>query len=126
MTTSPESMLWTKNATKRILQLVFDENDDVLKCLETAMIEHNIHEVTIIEATGNIKSGIGNYLLGSRLFSYNFDNTRIKMTTGHFKRSKDGLFGVLKIIPQDDNNHVTIAKAIAGPDLELKVSYYEF
>ncbi len=126
MTQAPESVIWTKNATKRTLHLVFDENDDVLKGLENAMIEHNIHEVSILEATGHLKSGLGNYILGSRLFSFNFDNHRIKVATGHFKRSKDGLFGVLKVIPTEGDSHVTIAKAFAGNDFELKLSYYEF
>ncbi|MDO8624819.1 MAG: hypothetical protein Q7R47_01955 [Candidatus Diapherotrites archaeon] len=121
-----ESMIWTKNATKRTLSLVFDEGDDVLAGLLSAMTEHRIADASIVEVNGKLKGGLGNYMMGSRLLSFNFSDTHVKTGTGHFKRSKDGLFGVLKVIPSDDNNMVTIAKGIAGQDFQIQLSYYEF
>jgi hypothetical protein len=125
-TAAPESMIWTKNATKRTLTLVFDEGDDVLACLQQAMNEHRINDASIIEVNGKLKGGLGNYLMGSRLLSFNFSDTHVKTGTGHFKRTHDGLFGVLKVIPSTDNNMVTVAKGLAGQDFQIQLSYYEF
>lgn len=123
---APASMIWTKKASKQTLFLQFDEDDDILGGIASAMADHKIGEASLLECTGHIKSGIGNYLAGNQLLTKNFDNTEIKTAVGHFKRGKGGLFGILKIIPTDLDNHVTIARAKAGPDLQIKLSYYEF
>lgn len=122
-----ESMFWQKKAIERNIVLKFDEGDDVLKCLEQVMHEHKILKANVVEFTGHIKNGAGNYIQGSQFMTKNFDNTGIKKATGYFTiNPKVGLFGVLKIIPADLDNHVTIAKAFAMPDLELKLQYYDY
>ena len=93
-------MYWQKKGIKRVLTLQFEEGDDILKGIESAMRENGIHEVNIVEATGSIRSGLGNYLNGSQFLTKNFDNSKIKIAAGHFE-IKGSIFGVLKIIPAD-------------------------
>lgn len=119
-------MYWQKKAQKQFLRLQFDENDDILEGIEAALREHGIGEAALVECKGHIKSGIGNYLQGSQLMTKNFDNTEIKVSTGHFKVSQKGMLGILKFIPTDLDSHVTIARAKAAPDFEVRLSYYEF
>lgn len=125
MADAPKSMYWQKKGIKRILTLQFDEGDDILKGIESAMRENGIHEVNIVEATGSIRSGLGNYLNGSQYLTKSFNNSQIKIATGHFE-FKGSLFGVLKIIPVDLDSHVTVAKAKAAAGMEMKLSYYTY
>ena len=124
--TAPSSMYWQKKALKRTMTLQFDEDDDIIKGIETAMNENCIFRIDVASASGKIKNGLGNYVQGSQYMTKSFDNTEIKIATGHFELGKKGLFGVLKIIPKDLNNHVTIGKAKAKQGLEINLSYYEF
>lgn len=121
-----ESMVWTKKANKQTMTLQFDEGDDILGGIESGMKEHGVGEASVMDCKGHIKSGIGNYLVGNSLQTKNFDNTLVQNFTGYFKCGKGGLFGVLKIIPNDLDSHVTVAKAKAASDFEVKLSYYEF
>ena len=107
------------------MTLQFEENDDILKGIEQAMHENHIHEVNVAEATGRIKNGLGNYVQGSSYLTKKFDHTEIKIATGHFE-FKGSLFGVLKVIPMDLNEHVTIGKAKAAAGMEMKLQYYEY
>ncbi|MDD5163947.1 MAG: hypothetical protein PHD95_07135 [Candidatus ainarchaeum sp.] len=125
MANTPSSMYWQKKAKKREMVLQFDDDDDILKGIETAMRENGIDETNVIEAKGKIKSGLGNYVQGSSYMTKEFKNTEIKIATGHFELKRE-LFGVLKIIPTDLNSHVTIGKAKAEQGLEMKLSYYEY
>ncbi|GEM_PF-3998909 len=108
------------------MRLIFDDNDDVMAGLLSAMTEHRINEASIQGANGILKAGLGNYMNGSRFMTKNFDHSLIKAGTGHFKRSKTDLFGVLKVIPEDIDSHVTVAKAIAAQDFEITLAYYEY
>jgi hypothetical protein len=125
MANTPSSMYWQKKAKKKEMVLQFDDEDDILKGIETAMRENGLDETNVLEAKGKIKSGLGNYVQGSQYLTKQFDNTEIKIATGHFELKRE-LFGVLKIIPTDLNNHVTIGKAKAAQGLEMKLSYYEY
>ena len=108
---APASTYWQKKASKQFLRLTFEEDDDILEGIESALREHNIGEAALVECKGKLKSGVGNYLQGSQLMSNYFNNTEIKIETGHFKVSKKGMLGILKFIPTDLDSHVTIAKA---------------
>ena len=125
MAETPKSMYWQKKGIKRVLTLQFEEGDDILKGIESAMRENGIHEVNIVEATGSIRSGLGNYLNGSQFLTKNFDNSKIKIAAGHFE-IKGSIFGVLKIIPAALDAHVTVAKAKAVDGMEMKLSYYTY
>lgn len=122
----PDSMLWNKQAKKCTLTLQFEEGDDVLAGVESAMKEHNIGEASLLELTGNIKEGSGNFVRGHTYNTFEFRNTPVKIATGHFKRRSDGLFCVLKIVPANGIDHVTVSRAIAASDLVMKLSYYDF
>ena len=125
MAETPKSMFWQKKATKRIMTLQFDEDDDILKGIEESMRQNGIDDVKIVEGTGKIKTGLGNYVQGSSYLTKQFNNTEIKIATGHFELKRE-LFGVLKIIPVDLNEHVTIGKAKAAAGMEMKLQYYEY
>src|SRR3989338_8850833 len=120
MAETPKSMFWQKKATKRIMTLQFDEDDDILKGIEESMRQNGIDDVKIVEGTGKIKTGLGNYVQGSSYLTKQFNNTEIKIATGHFELKRE-LFGVLKIIPVDLNEHVTIGKAKAAAGMEMKL-----
>jgi len=122
----PSSMYWQKKALKKTMTLQFDEDDDILKGIESAMHENCIFKADVAEASGKIKSGLGNYVQGSQYMTKCFNDTEIKIATGHFELGKKGLFGVLKIIPKDLNSHVSIGKAKAKKGMEIKLWYYEF
>lgn len=124
--TSIPSMVWTQKATKQILHIQFDEEDEIMAGIEATMLQHGIGEAKLEECKGHIKSGLGNYLSGSQLMTWNFNNTEVKNAVGHFKVSKKASMSVLKIIPTTMENHVTLAKAKAAADFEVKLSYYDF
>ncbi|MBU1930892.1 hypothetical protein KJ972_05325, partial [Candidatus Micrarchaeota archaeon] len=65
-------------------------------------------------------------LNGSQIMTKVFNDTAVKIAVGHFKVNKKGSLSVLKIIPTDLNSHVTLSKAKAASDFEVKLSYYEF
>ncbi len=119
-------MIWNKQAKKCTLTLQFDENDDVLAGVESSMKEHQIAEATLVELTGSVKGGSGNFMRGHTYNTFEFNGNRVKIATGHFKRRSDGLFCILKIIPEGSLDHVTVSKAVAGNDLVMKLSYYDF
>ena len=125
MADAPKSMYWQKKAIKRAMTLQFEEDDDILKGIEDSLRQYCIDEVKVLEGKGKIKSGLGNYVQGSSYMTKKFDNTEIKIATGHFELKRE-LFGVLKIIPTDLNEHVTIGKAKAAAGMELKLQYYEY
>ncbi len=123
---SAPSMLWQKKAVKQFIRLQFEEDDEIIEGIEQTLRENGIGEAALVECKGHIKSGVGNYLQGSQLMTKNFDNTEVKIATGHFKVSGKGMLGILKFIPTDLDNHVTVARAKAAPDFEVRLSYYNW
>ncbi|MBN1940628.1 MAG: hypothetical protein JW772_00435 [Candidatus Diapherotrites archaeon] len=121
-----ESMYWQKKARKARITIEFDEDDNILECVEKVMRENSVPEVNIEAAFGKIKSGLGNYLEGSKFLTKQFKEDEIKIACGNFKLTKTGLFGVLKIIPKNLDSHVTVAKATAKQGTKIILTYYDF
>jgi hypothetical protein len=120
-------MYWQKKAVKKTMKLQYEDDDDILGGLQSAMKQYNIDEAKILDCKGKIKSGLGNYMDGSQFLTKNFSNTEIKKGGGHFKLTKTGIFGVLRVIPNDNKNDlITIGKAKAANGFEIDISYYEY
>ncbi len=112
----------------RILELVFDDGDDILKGLKETMSENGIKKMEIIEFVGKIKNFTVNYFLQNNLRTLEVqDEKEVVRAKGEllFEPTHNALFGRIRFVYRDKDKTFEgiMIKAEACQDLKLSFKY---
>lgn len=128
-----ESGFFDKNSVKfKDVEIEFDENDDILKCIKQIMIDNNTSKVEVQEFKGFVKDLTVNHIQGGTLKSTVYDTEKeVIKGQGEFKldfANKKTLFGRIRIVYLENGKHFDgiMAKALAGKNLILKLRFAEY
>ncbi len=122
-----DSTIYTGKSVEKTLNLAFDEGDDVLAGIRSAVRQHNIKEASAINAEGQLKEATINYFNKARFVSTDIRNGRIVSCSGRFMNLKDGVIGDMHVgfmlgMQMWDG---TLVKAVAAKGFELTLKFYQ-
>lgn len=122
-----DTTVYSGKSVEKTLNLVFEEGDDVLSGVKTAIRQHNIKEASAINAEGQLKDATINYFNKSRFVSTEIKNGRIVSCSGRFMNLKDGVIGDMHVgfmlgMQMWDG---TLVKAVAAKGFELTLKFYQ-
>ena len=123
-----ESQLFTSKIEKKILTLVFDENDDIIDGIKKACSEVDAKEFKIVGGTGTIKSGRLNYYSNGLLKWRDFSNGKLSNVSGYFRKSKIGYGGDLKTSLTFGGTNLfsgSLLKGFATNEFSVKLSFFQ-
>lgn len=120
-----DSMIFKKKGEKRKIKLTMEEDEKILSCIRQGMKENNVNEVKIIGVNGKIKSGMMNYLDGSKYLVFDFNNTEIVRASGNYKLSYDELFGSMRLTVGKPPINGVFSKGTATEGLEIELEFIE-
>ncbi|HLC92242.1 MAG TPA: hypothetical protein VJH23_00890 [archaeon] len=121
-----DAHIFNKKGMKKTIELFFDEDDNILEGVKSAMQEHNVSEVNVEEADGVLKELTVNYFERSSYQSKVSRDSRVMRVSGNFKLSYGELYGKMNVFTFDKppiQGTVVRAKAKAG--FSLKLSFVE-
>ena len=122
-----DSTIYTGKSVEKTLNLAFDEGDDVISGIKSAIKQHGIKEASAINAEGQLKEATINYFNKSRFVSTEIRNGRIVSCSGRFMNLKDGVIGDMHVgfmlgMQMWDG---TLVKAVAAKGFELTLKFYQ-
>ncbi len=122
-----ESSIYTQKSIEKSLVLAFDEGDDVLSGMKTAITQHGIREATAVDAEGLLKEATIQYFNHNKFTSTELKNGRIVSCSGRFMNLKDGIYGDLHVgfmlgMQMWDG---TLVKAIAKNGFQLTLKFHQ-
>ena len=117
-----DAHLFNKKGVKKAIELIFDEDDNIIDGIKSAMQEHNVSEANVEEAEGLMKEVTVNYFERSSYQSKTAKDAKIMRVSGNFKLSYGELYGKMNVFTFDKpplQGTVVRAKARAGFSLKL-------
>ncbi|MEM0359753.1 MAG: DUF296 domain-containing protein [Candidatus Diapherotrites archaeon] len=121
-----DAILFNKKGVKKILTIVLDDGEDILKCIQKAMEEHGLKEVKVEDMSGTMKEGYINYFEGGHFASAKFKDKPILRANGNFKLSGGDLWGTMHICTADKKPIMgTLIRGLAANGMEIKVSFVQ-
>jgi len=121
-----DSSLFNKKSIKKFLTVSFDDGENILDCLEQAMIEHNLRECRVERLDGTIKTAKVNFFEGGKFGASTIKNKPIMAASGNFKLSGGDLWGSMNICTSEKKPlSCTFVTGLASENLQLKVSFVE-
>lgn len=122
-----ESTIYTRKSVQKELTLAFDEGDDVISGVRTAIRQHGIAEAHATKADGQLRDATIQYFNKARFVSTDIKNGRIVSCSGRFLNLKDGVNGDLHVgfmlgMQMWDG---TLVKAIAKQGFELTLTFHQ-
>lgn len=116
-----------KDKTK-ILELVFDDGDDVLKCIKETMQENRIGKLETMEMKGSIKNATINYFIQNNLRTLNLSSPlEVVRAKGEllYDSAHNSMFGRIRVFYKENEKYYEgiLVKADACQDLKLTFKY---
>ena len=120
----------SKGSVKNVT-LELEEGEDILPCIKQGMKEHAITNADVLGINGEILSGTVNYMLGSQYKHKDITDAFPINASGHYEllgKSRDELFGTMKIVLQEgmNQNTYTLASGKAKNGLKIKLKFIHF
>jgi len=121
-----DSIILKEKIPIKNLTLILDEDDNVMDCIKCGMLTHNIKECNVTAVSGNLKTGLINYMDRHEFKSEEIKDRQISKASGNFKVNSENLFGKLNIFIDGRRPlSATIVKATASQDFELTLCFIE-
>lgn len=122
-----ESSIYTGKSVEKDLVLEFEEGDDVLAGIRTAIQQHGIRECNAVQADGQLNHATIQYFNKSKFTSTELLNGRIISCSGRFMNLKEGIYGDLHVgfmlgMQMWDG---TLTRAIAKKGFQLTLRFHQ-
>lgn len=92
-----DNYLFKKRFQKKVLRIELDENDSVYESLKNALIEHNISQAKLFDASGKLNSGVIQFLQKQKIKNKKVNEFELIRVSGNLKLSFNELFGSIKV-----------------------------
>lgn len=122
-----ESSIYSGKSVEKDLTLAFEEGDDVLSGIRTAIQQHGIRECSAVAADGQLQHATIQYFNKSKFTSTELTNGRIISCSGRFMNLKEGIYGDLHVgfmlgMQMWDG---TLTKAIAKNGFQITLRFHQ-
>lgn len=82
---------------KKVLKLILEEDDSIIRSIEEGMKAHNIREANIEDVNGSIKEGTITNMEKGKYNEFEIRETQLLRASGIFKFGGDDLWGSLNV-----------------------------
>jgi hypothetical protein len=114
----------TKASTKKVLKLVLEEDDSIIKSIEQGMRENDVKEATIEDIDGVLKEAIITNMEKGKYNEFEIRETQIIRASGLFKFGGDDLWGSLNVFTggrKPISGKLTKGTAMDGFEIKLLI-----
>lgn len=114
----------TAETNNTVLEIILDDGDEVIDCVEKAFIQNNIKKAGLLGATGRLKTVKVATTKTGTLKQREYDSCLIKGVSGEFNRIRDNEYmGDFHISIARDDIHIVsgvLIKAFAEGEVRIK------
>jgi len=111
-------------ATKKILRLFLEEDDNLLKSIEEGMKKHGVKEANIEDINGNVKDATITNMEKGKYNEFEIRETELIRASGLFKFGGDDLWGSLNVFTggrKPISGKLTKGTAMDGLEIKLSI-----
>ena len=109
---------------KKILKLILEEGDPIIKSIEEGMKEHKVKEANIEDISGSIKEGTITNMEKGKYNEFEIRETDLMRASGLFKFGGDDLWGSLNVFTggrRPISGKLTKGTAMNGLEIKLLI-----
>jgi len=111
-------------AEKKLLKLVLEEDDNLLKSIEEGMKEHGVKEATVEDINGSVKEATLTNMEKGKYNEFEVRETELIRASGLFKFGGDDLWGSLNVFTggrKPISGKLTKGTAMDGLEIKLLI-----
>ena len=113
-----------KTPVKKILKLVLEEGDPIIKSIEQGMKENKVREANVEDIVGSLKEGTVTNMEKGKYNEFEIRETEIIRASGIFKFGGDDMWGSLNVFiggRRPISGKLTKGTAMEGLEIKLSI-----